>query len=419
MNIDVIVSVLANVLYTILRKKVSSRKAFSYTCKRFGCGKALLEREFLYKLSQEFVSNYYKLLYIVERSSKVRNPSHRLLARAFIYMWLVERGERVDSKLRKAIERDFPRINEFMLNIDEPWAMLSYPKWLFDKLSTVMPIDEVVEMLKAMNKRVLWIRINTLKIDVDKALKILSDEGVEYEADKNIPFLVRVVKTKKPIRTLELFKNGSIIIQDKASVLTVLALDPKPDMLIYDFAAAPGIKTSLIMQLTENKARVVAFDLSRRRLEAMKMLLNRYGVDTSRIELVLADSTKIALSKKADAILVDATCSSSGAISKDPAIKIILRDSRIPQKMSIIQTEMLLNALKHGERVVYAVCSILPDEGEEVVEKVFSKETTHKLVDPQIPASRGYPKYSIWNKVRRTLPHIDKSEGFFIARLER
>ena len=419
MNIDVIVSVLANVLYTILRKKVSSRKAFSYTCKRFGCGKALLEREFLYKLSQEFVSNYYKLLYIVERSSKVRNPSHRLLARAFIYMWLVERGERVDSKLRKAIERDFPRINEFMLNIDEPWAMLSYPKWLFDKLSTVMPIDEVVEMLKAMNKRVLWIRINTLKIDVDKALKILSDEGVEYEADKNIPFLVRVVKTRKPIRTLELFKNGSIIIQDKASVLTVLALDPKPDMLIYDFAAAPGIKTSLIMQLTENKARVVAFDLSRRRLEAMKMLLNRYGVDTSRIELVLADSTKIALSKKADAILVDATCSSSGAISKDPAIKIILRDSRIPQKMSIIQTEMLLNALKHGERVVYAVCSILPDEGEEVVEKVFSKETTHKLVDPQIPASRGYPKYSIWNKVRRTLPHIDKSEGFFIARLER
>ena len=418
MNIDATVSILANVLYTVMRKRVSTRKAFTYTCKRFGCGKALLEREFLYRLAQEFVSSYYKVLYIVENSGNIRNPSHRVLARAFMYLWLVERGEKIDSKLRKSVKRDVPRIDA-TIPLDEPWAILSYPKWLFERLASVMPTEEVVKMLSAMNKRVLWIRVNTLKIDVDKALKLLEKEDVYYETNRDIPFLLRVVKSRKPIRKLDLFKNGSIIIQDKASVLTVLALEPEPDMLVYDFAAAPGIKTSLIMQLTENRARVVAFDSSRRRLESMKTLLERYGVDTSRVDLVLSDSTKISLSREADAILVDATCSSSGAISKDPAIKIILRDPRIPQKMSITQTNMLLNALKHGERIVYAVCSILPDEGEEVIEKVLATSPSHRLVDPRIPASRGYKAYSIWDKVRRTIPHIDESEGFFIARLEK
>lgn len=418
MNIDATVSILANVLYTVMRKRVSTRKAFTYTCKRFGCGKALLEREFLYRLAQEFVSSYYKVLYIVENSGNIRNPSHRVLARAFMYLWLVERGEKIDSKLRKSVKRDVPRIDA-TIPLDEPWAILSYPKWLFERLASVMPTEEVVKMLSAMNKRVLWIRVNTLKIDVDKALKLLEKEDVYYETNRDIPFLLRVVKSRKPIRKLDLFKNGSIIIQDKASVLTVLALEPEPDMLVYDFAAAPGIKTSLIMQLTENRARVVAFDSSRRRLESMKTLLERYGVDTSRVDLVLSDSTKISLSREADAILVDATCSSSGAISKDPAIKIILRDPRIPQKMSLTQTNMLLNALKHGERIVYAVCSILPDEGEEVIEKVLATSPSHRLVDPRIPASRGYKAYSIWDKVRRTIPHIDESEGFFIARLEK
>ncbi|MEL9940576.1 MAG: RsmB/NOP family class I SAM-dependent RNA methyltransferase [Ignisphaera sp.] len=401
-----------------MRKRVSTRKAFAYTCKRFGCGKALLEREFLYRLAQEFVSSYYKVLYIVENSGNIRNPSHRVLARVFMYLWLVERGEKIDSKLRKSVKRDVPRI-DVAISPDEPWAALSYPKWLFERLASVMPSEEVVKMLSAMNKRVLWIRVNTLNIDVDKALKLLEKEDVYYEVHRDIPFLLRVVKSKKPIRKLDLFKNGSIIIQDKASVLTVLALEPEPDMLIYDFAAAPGIKTSLIMQLTENRARVVAFDLSRRRLESMKTLLERYGVDTSRVDLVLSDSTKISLSREADAILVDATCSSSGAISKDPAIKIILRDPRIPQKMSVIQTNMLLNALKHGERIVYAVCSLLPDEGEEVIERVLATSPSHRLADPRIPASRGYKTYKIWDKVRRTIPHIDESEGFFIARLEK
>ncbi|MCC6056070.1 MAG: RsmB/NOP family class I SAM-dependent RNA methyltransferase [Desulfurococcaceae archaeon] len=419
MNVDIIAMVLANTLYVVEKKRISTRKAFSYVCKRYGCGKALLDREFLFKLALRFISSYYTLLYIAERGNKVKRYSHRLLARLFLYTWFLEEGKKVDSKLRKSIKRDVPDVDKILGSIEEPWARLSYPKWLFDKLVKVMPIDEAIAMLNAMNKRVVWIRINTLKIDIDRALHKLEEDGVTYEVERTIPFLVKVVKSRAPIRRLELFKNGSIVVQDKASVLTVMALKPEPGMIIYDFAAAPGIKTSLIMQLTENRARVIAVDLSKRRLEAMKILMQRYGVDVDRIDFVLGDSRLLSLHRHADASLVDAPCSSSGAISKDPAIKIILRNSRIPQKMSDIQKDLLLNALRYSEKVTYATCSILPDEGEEVVEHVLTLGTKHKLTDPAIPASRGYQCYSIWSKVRRTFPHIDNSEGFFIANLEK
>jgi 16S rRNA (cytosine967-C5)-methyltransferase len=359
------------------------------------------------------------LVYVVERGAKVKRYSHRLLARLFLYKWFVDEGEKVDSRLRKAIRRDVPGVDSLISSIDEPWARVSYPKWLFDRIAKLIGVEEAEKLFSAMNSRVVWVRINTLKMDLDKALHLLEKNGVVFEVDKDVPFLVRVIRSRKPIRTLELFKEGAIVIQDKASVLTVLALRPEPDMLIYDFAAAPGIKTSLVMQLTENRAKIIAMDLSERRLEVMKSLLEKYGVDTTRVELILTDSKKISFPRYADAALVDAPCSSSGAIPKDPAIKVILRDSTIPKKMSEIQKSILLNALRYSERVTYATCSLLPEEGEEVVEYVLSQGVEHRLEDPQIPASRGYKAHPIWDKVRRTYPHIDNSEGFFIANLSK
>lgn len=189
-------------------------------------------------------------------------------------------------------------------------------------------------------------------------------------------------------------------------------------MLIYDMAAAPGIKTSLIMQLTENRAKIIAIDLSLRRLVNMKKLLKKYGVDTERVHLVLSDGKSVVFSRNADAALVDAPCSSSGAIPKDPAIKLLLRSERIPQKMSAIQLELLRNALKYVDTAVYATCSLFPEEGEEVVMKALEFSSKHRLVDPGIPASRGYRAYPIWNIVSRTYPHVDDCEGFFISRIE-
>ena len=418
LNIDAIVNVLANVLYVVERKKVSLDRAFTLVCRRIKCSTRELTREDMYNLAHAFISNYYLVKHVVE---KIRGSSYsyRILARAFIYIKARELGLSIPSKLKKAIKRDLPNIDCVLEEIDEPWIRLSYPRWYYEALSKVMDREELEKMLSAMNRRVIWIRINTLRIDVDKAIKIMEREGVTVEQDKRIPFLVRVVRSSKPVRNLSLFREGYVIIQDRASVLTVLALKPEPGMTIYDFAAAPGIKTSLIMQLTENRARVVAADLSLRRLTNMRKLLKKYGVDMDRVDLVLADSKTLHLVKRCDAALVDAPCSSSGAIPKDPSIKIFLRRETIPMKMSSIQLGLLINALRHSDTVVYATCSVFPVEGEEVIMKIMQMGFEHRAVDTSIPASRGYRVYPIWNKVSRTYPHIDDCEGFFIARLER
>lgn len=418
MRADDVISVLASTLYTVIHKKVSVRKAFSMTCKTVTCSSAKVSREDLFQLTRKFVSSYYMIKGIAEKSGKSK-PSNKTLARLFLYL----DGESFElcgvSKLYKTIKRDFPHLEDIMKKPLEPWTKFSYPKWLYEELVELLPIKEVEELLEAMNKRVYWLRINTLKVDVDKALRKLEEEGVVYEVDSENSFLVRILKSRKPLRTLELFKEGLIITQDKASVLVVRALKPEPGMLIYDFAAAPGVKASLIMQLTENKAKIVAVDYSLKRLSAMKGLLKHYGVDTSRVIFILSDSRELKLEKSADIALVDAPCSSSGAISKDPAVKILLAGKDLVYNMKNLQIEMLSNALKHVDKIVYSTCSILPEEGEEVVQYIMRKGFDHKLKDTGLNIPKGYKKYEIWDKVSRTLPHKNMCEGFFIARFEK
>ncbi|MCS7111033.1 MAG: RsmB/NOP family class I SAM-dependent RNA methyltransferase [Ignisphaera sp.] len=416
MNIDRVSSIIANVLYAVDRMKMPVSKAFVYVCNRFGCGAAGVGREELFKLSRDFISSYYRIRYIIESVGGGHNPSYRMMAKVYLYLMFREEGGIIPSRLRKSVQRGLPNIDS--IEVIPAWARLSYPRWLYERLLDVLPSSDVEELLEAMNKENVWIRVNTLKIDVDRALRNLEMEGVVLERDRDIPFLARVIKSGKPIRDIELFKNGSIIVQDRASVLTVLAARPERNMIVYDFAAAPGVKASLIMQLTENSARIVAMDLSIRRLNSMKLLLKHYGVDVSKIDLIHTDSKRIVFGEKADLALVDAACSNSGAVSKDPSVKILLRDQSLPIKMKSTQIDMLLNALRHSYTTIYSVCSILPEEGEEVVDRVSKNASSHKLVDTGLKISRGYRKYDVWNVVSRTFPHIDKCEGFFIARFE-
>jgi 16S rRNA (cytosine967-C5)-methyltransferase len=415
-NIDNIISLLANVLYLIDRYHFNVDRAFTYTCRKYRCSSPQFTREDLFDIAHEFISKYLMIKSLAEHLGR-KNLSYRMYAKLFLYLKFRDLGISIPSKLGKVILRDFGKIDvDNVLQELEPWEILSYPHWIYSRLVEVLEENEVKEMLKAMNRRTIWLRINTLKVDPDKAIKMLDTEGVKFEVDKRIPFVVKIISSPKPPRILKIVKEGGAIIQDRASVLTVIAMDPKPGDNIYDFAAAPGIKTSLIMQLTENRAHVIAFDRSPRRVIFMKSLLKKFGVDVEKIHILLTDSRIVSLSKRADIALVDAPCSSSGAIPKDPSIKLMLKNPSIPMKMHQIQVQMLHNALKYSERVVYATCSILPEEGEEVVEEIITR-TGAGLEDINIPANRGYKKYKVWAKTRRTYPHIDECEGFFTAKL--
>jgi len=288
-------------------------------------------------------------------------------------------------------------------------------------LSKGMNISELEAYLSHLNRRVTWLRVNTLKIDLDRAIRLLEDEGVEFRQNRQYPFMLMVEGYRKPLGYLRLFRQGLVVPQDLASALVVLNLKPEPGDVILDACAAPGMKTSLIMQLTEGRAEVVAVDISEGRLSKMRRLMKLMGVDESRVHITRSDSRLIKLKGgEINKVLIDAPCTSSGAVSKDPGVKLILdRRPGLVNHQSATQYSILSNLVSQfrGVEVVYATCSILPEEGEEVVDRL-TKVLGVKLVKPDVGGlSDGYGNYPLSQSVGRVMPHVHGGEGFFVSKI--
>ena len=371
----------------------------------------------MYDVAFDVVRHYHFLRFAAERM--YGSASGRAVARA----WFVFRagevlGDRrlVEGFARRLAKRARVKPRDVLAELEamrgsDPVAYLairySYPRRLVEELARVMPLGELEAMLAAGNVTWTWLRINTLRADVDKVLKSLEREA-EVEQHPETPFAVLVRRARRPIQYLEAVRRFEAVPQDLASILTVLALRPEPGDEVLDAAAAPGMKTSLIMQLAENRARVVAVDVSPRRLARMRALLRRLGVDVDRVELVLGDSRRLA-GRRFPKALVDAPCTSSGAMTKDPAVKLALARLGRLRWFTDIQAGMLRNVaglVEPGGSLVYATCSVLPQEGEDVVEVVGlrARKPLPSLADAYRGVGGG-----------RTFPHTHRSEGFYIA----
>ncbi|HDJ89810.1 MAG TPA: RsmB/NOP family class I SAM-dependent RNA methyltransferase, partial [Thermoprotei archaeon] len=295
----------------------------------------------------------------------------------------------------------------------------SYPKIIVEKLVKLLGVDEAEKIIRKDSNPVEWIRVNTLKIDVDKAIKKLEKEEVVVEKDDDFPELYKVIKSKKPLSSLRIVKDFKIVIHDKGSIAVVHALNPREEEIIIDAAAAPGMKTSLIAQLTNNRSFIIAVDISRNRIYEMRNVLEKMGVRN--VEIILGDSSKLYW-RSGEKILIDAPCSNSGAIGRDPALRLILKDERNVLKHVDIQWKILSNFIARSpinlKYIVYSVCSYLPEEGEEIVKKAVEKYRV-RLVKPNILGIDGYRKYIFKNYVKRLFPHINSSTGFFIACIEK
>ncbi|MCX8196327.1 MAG: RsmB/NOP family class I SAM-dependent RNA methyltransferase [Acidilobaceae archaeon] len=372
---------LAGVLNEILRHKVSLDVAFKRVCGG-KCARSSEERERLYELSRAFVGDYVKLLCSLGKPARPK-----VLARKWLSGSLA-----------------VPR---------EPHCELSVPKWLYEKLHNLMG-EEALQALAAMSRRVWWIRANTLKGSIEAVRRRLEGEGVELEESKQFPYMFKILKTPKPVRALGAVKEFLAIPHDVASAAVVEALKPSPGEKIIDACAAPGIKTSLIVALTEGRLRVTAIDISARRMNVMKHLMRRLGVPDGVIEYIVADARRVRLEKH-DKALVDAPCSNTGALSKDPGLRVTLRPGKV-EYYSAVQKEIVENISKYTDKIVYATCSLMPEEGEEVV--LFARGLGLKDRRPEIALCAGsYDRYDV--RACRLFPHVHESEGFFITVLDK
>ncbi len=430
LNVEDIINFAAKVLHKVLTSEISIDKAFQYVKSSWKDRESF---KIYYDISFQIVKNYFKLRYLSKRIFGTET------CKDIVRTWIIIYGEKyfqrkniISSYVRKLLrrrgikEKNIRDIVEYFIEslkdrdlVEYLSVKYSYPKPVIEILLQVLPLEDVERLLLKINEPVTWLRINTLKIDIDKCIKMLEKDNILVEQDRDIPFLVKVVEARRPIHHADTVKNMFAIPQDKASVLTVLELGPEVGDVVYDVCAAPGVKSSLIMQLGENRLNITLVDISRDRVRNMIRVLKRAGVDLSRVNILIADSRNIKLRvREGCKILIDAPCSSSGAAGKDPAVRVALRDLRRLPWYRDIQENIIKNLITQvkSATIVYSTCSLLPQEGEEVIENIM-KTSNICLEKPRTDISHGYLRYSIGKIVGRTFPHIHDSEGFFIAKI--
>ncbi len=422
----------SQILYVVKKSHVSHDRAFQRVLRENRRLSRVLPLKVLYRVSHDIVSDYYTIRY-VERLIYGREGGTKRAAK----LWLLYRGldspylagyvdnvERLRRKLLRSMPRAPSSIEEVIEHIDDDAEMLavkySFPRWFAATFIRLLGHSEAEKLLAALNEEKWWIRVNTLKADVDEIAQRLLEKGVLVRRDPDLDYMLEVVDYERPLHHLEEMWSGEIVFQDKASALVVEALQPEPGDTILDMAAAPGVKDTLIQQLTGNKATIYAVDVSWERLRRTQRVLSLYGADPSTVTIVHADSTRPPFHRAPDKIILDAPCTSSGAIGKDPAIKLHLEDQEWVQRFPRLQEEMLDQALHLAGPdtvIVYATCSLLHFEGEEHLEKRLDRLEPET---PPIPGNSGYRVYpGVAEKVRRLFPHLHGTQGFFIARLRK
>jgi 16S rRNA (cytosine967-C5)-methyltransferase len=294
-----------------------------------------------------------------------------------------------------------------------------HQEWFVEYCFKLFGRDEAIQLLRAYNETPLtYVKMNSLKCEPEDARRELEKQGVIIESIHNVENLWKVIKTKKPLVTLKSYRDGQFQIQDLSSQLASLEVDAKPGHLIFDICAAPGIKTTSLIQLMEDTGSIISIDRSDSRMKLWKKEMQRVGGTIA--DPVIADAHEdLPLNTNADRILLDPPCSGTGIYARSPSMKWHIRPSNI-ENLARLQFEMLKAASKNVKEkgiIVYATCSILKEENESVIEKFLRTTTNFKLAP--IKTTLGTPGFGEFIQTRRFYPHRDQSAGFFLARIQR
>jgi 16S rRNA (cytosine967-C5)-methyltransferase len=218
------------------------------------------------------------------------------------------------------------------------------------------------------------------------------------------------------------FRERRLIIQDEASQLIALLVGR--GKAILDCCAAPGGKTRIIAEQNPD-AMVVAMDLHPHRAALLKKL-----VRSDNVRVIAADARQFPVDKKFDRVLVDAPCSGTGTLARNPEIKWRLDPEDI-SRLQAYQIEILASAMNHVAqhgRLIYSTCSLEPEENEQVVAKVLSENPEFRIRDTRAELQRlKDSRELVVDEINsllsghyvRTIPGIHRSDGFFAAILEK
>uniref|UniRef100_A0A8C7DE33 NOP2 nucleolar protein homolog (yeast) n=1 Tax=Oncorhynchus kisutch TaxID=8019 RepID=A0A8C7DE33_ONCKI len=256
----------------------------------------------------------------------------------------------------------------------------SYNNFLIDKLLDIFPVSELIDFLEANEiQRPVTIRTNTLKTRRRDLAQALINRGVNLDPlGKWSKVGLVIFDSSVPIGATPEYLAGHYMLQGASSFLPVMALSPQEGETVLDMSSAPGGKTTYMAQLMRNTGVIVANDASADRLKSVVGNIHRLGVTNSMI--CNYDGRQFPkVMGGFDRVLLDAPCSGTGVISKDPAVKTSKDESDI-QRLAHLQKELLLAAIDSvnaespsGGYLVYCTCSIMVEENEWVVDYALKK----------------------------------------------
>ena len=300
------------------------------------------------------------------------------------------------------------------------------PQWMADALQA--QVGDQFEALAAsmLEPAPLDLRVNALHAKRDAVQKELAKAGIQAVVTPYSPWGLRV-EDKPALTKLDAFKEGRLEVQDEGSQLLALLLDAKRGEMVVDFCAGAGGKTLAIGATMRSTGRLYAFDVSAHRLDALKPRLARSGLSNVHPVAIAheRDERVKRLAGKIDRVLVDAPCSGLGTLRRNPDLK--WRQS--PQALEELvakQTAILESAArlpKSGGRLVYATCSMLPQENEAIAEAFTQAHRDFEPLDAgELLAQLKVPEAASLcsggesgSRFVRLWPHRHQTDGFFAA----
>ncbi len=244
---------------------------------------------------------------------------------------------------------------------------------IINYLSQYYSDEKLEDILSSLSQRPkLSIRVNDMKISSKDLSSALSSKGIRtYKS--SISKNALIIEHPKDLTELKEFKEGMFTIQDQSSIRVSEILNPKPNSQILDLCAAPGSKSSHLLQITEDKAHLVSNDISKDKLSKIEENFTRMGLKNYEIRNLDARDHIKDFENRFDYILVDAPCSGLGVIRRKPEIK-LFRTRKEIDDLAVIQKEILSRAfdyLKVGGSLVYSTCTIGDQENRDIVEGVL------------------------------------------------
>jgi len=330
-----------------------------------------------------------------------------------------------DERVLRKICREFPENFGSRLRTQRMLEE-TYNDYLLGKIRQLFPKKEAQAFLEANEKqRPTVLRVNTLLKRRKDVASMLAGRKVETGNLEWTDTALVAFKSEVPLGATPEYLAGYYTMQGANSMLPVLNLDLREGQTVVDLCAAPGGKSTHIAALMNNTGVLYCNDVCKERIRALRSNLCRMGVVNAVVTNVDAGEFYVG---RVDRVLLDAPCSGTGVVSKDPTIK-TSRSAADVKKTVGVQRNLILHAfdmLKPSGVMVYSTCSVFVDENENVIDFLLGRRRNARLCELDVAIGKsGFTSFRSENfngtlsRARRIYPHAHNMDGFFYCKIRR